>query len=135
MKMNPNHIIICLDDEKIILDSLRGELIRNFGRKYNYEFVDNPSEAIDMIREYQEDNETVILVITDWLMPEMKGDEFMIQVFRLYPQIAMIMLTGQADESAILRAKNNANLFKCISKPWNEKELVSSIQQAIQPTN
>jgi CheY-like chemotaxis protein len=133
--MNPNHIIICLDDEKIILDSLRGELIRNFGRKYNYEFIDNPTEAIEMIKEYQDDNETVILVITDWLMPGMKGDEFMIRVFGTYPQIAMIMLTGQADEAAILRAKNNANLFKCINKPWDEKELVSSIREAIQQVN
>lgn len=125
-------IILCLDDERIILDSLRGELIRNFGSSYNYEFLESPSEAIEVIKEYQEGNDLIILVISDWLMPEMKGDEFLIRLYNQYPGIISIMLTGQANSAAIERAKNEANLFACVSKPWSEKDLVEKIHQAIE---
>lgn len=130
--MNTIPIILCLDDERIVLDSLRGELLRNFGANYMYEFVESPAEAMEVIEEYYESNEVVILVISDWLMPEMKGDEFLIQLHKEYPGIVSIMLTGQADPQAIERAKREANLFACIAKPWSEKELIESMIGAIQ---
>ena len=129
MKIIP--IILCLDDERIILDSLRGELIRNFGSDYQYEFVESPNEALEIIEELQENNDFVILVITDWMMPEMKGDEFLIRIHQKYPRIISIMLTGQADPAAIERAKTQANLYMCIAKPWSEKELVDNIVNAV----
>ena len=129
--MNVIPIILCLDDERIILDSLRGELIRNFGSHYQYEFVESPNEAIEIIQEFKESNDFIILVITDWMMPEMKGDEFLIRINNLYPGIISIMLTGQADPAAIERAKKEANLFACIAKPWSEKELINSIINAV----
>lgn len=129
--MNVIPIILCLDDERIILDSLRGELIRNFGSSYQYEFVESPNEALEIIQEFKESNDFIILVITDWMMPEMKGDEFLIRINQLYPGIISIMLTGQADPSAIERAKTEANLFACIAKPWSEKDLVNNIVNAV----
>jgi len=65
------------------------------------------------------------------LMPGMKGDEFLIKVHQKFPGIVNVMLTGQADEEAIKRAKNLANLHACIFKPWSEEELVETIKTGL----
>ena len=130
-----SYCILCLDDERIVLNSLRGELMRNFGATYAYEFLDSPFDALEVIDEHQQEGADVIVVISDWLMPQMKGDEFLVKLHGKHPRIIKMLLTGQADEAAIDRAKREANLFKCIQKPWSEKELVSSINEAINSAN
>jgi response regulator RpfG family c-di-GMP phosphodiesterase len=61
------------------------------------------------------------------LMPGTRGDEFLVQVHQRYPQIVTVMLTGQADDAAIDRARQEANLYHCLHKPWREEELVNTI--------
>ena len=64
-------------------------------------------------------------------MSEMKGDEFLIEVHQKYPQIVTVMLTGQADEAAVERAKKEANLYCCLRKPWSEDELAQVINSSL----
>lgn len=123
--------ILCLDDEPTILTSLKGQLKRNFGSQYSYEFAESPEEALELIEELMEEGVELLLIVSDWLMPEMKGDEFLIQVHKKFPGIVKVMLTGQADGEAVKRAEKEANLFKCLSKPWNETELVDTITRGI----
>jgi CheY-like chemotaxis protein len=68
-------------------------------------------------------------------MPGMRGDEFLIRVHQQFPNIIKIMLTGQADEAAIERAIRQANLYRCLDKPWSKEELVETIQSALAKTN
>jgi CheY-like chemotaxis protein len=70
--------------------------------------------------------------VSDWLMPGVKGDEFLIEVYKRYPDILTVMLTGQADESAIARARREAHLHACLRKPWTEEELASAISMALE---
>ncbi|MDY7022087.1 MAG: response regulator, partial [Cyanobacteriota bacterium] len=65
------------------------------------------------------------------LMPDVKGDVFLAQVHERFPHVVTVMLTGQADEAAIERAKQQANLYACMSKPWTEKELQRVISTAL----
>lgn len=123
--------ILCLDDEQTILTSLKGQLKRNFGSEYAYEFAESPDEALELIQELVDDGVEILLIVSDWLMPEMKGDEFLIEVHKKFPGIVKIMLTGQADGEAVKRAEEQANLFRCLSKPWNEDELIQTIQSGI----
>jgi CheY-like chemotaxis protein len=123
--------LLCLDDEPTILVSLKSQLIRNFGNKYLYEFAESPYEALDLIDELVEEDIDVILVLSDWLMPGMKGDEFLINVHKKFPNIVKVMLTGQADKKAIQRAIDKANLYKCLYKPWSEIELITTIKSGI----
>ena len=116
--------ILCVDDEKIILDSLKAQLKRNLRRRYLYEFAESAEEAWEVIEELQEDEVDILIIVSDWLMPGMKGDEFLIKVHQLFPKIIKVILTGQADEQAILRAKQLANLHSCLYKPWKEEELI-----------
>ena len=126
-------IIICVDDEKTILDSLKIQLKRNFGPNLVYEFADSALEGLELVEELMEDypEAKFIVIVSDWLMPGIKGDEFLIKIHEKNPNIIKIMLTGQADKAAVERAVNQANLYKCINKPWAERELISAINSVI----
>lgn len=64
-------------------------------------------------------------------MPGMKGDEFLIQIHQKFPHIITIMLTGQADEAAIQRANEQANLYCCLHKPLNSQKLIETIESGL----
>ena len=123
--------ILCVDDEKMILDSLKTQLKTSFGTRYLYEMAENADDAMEVIDEISEDGMDVIVIVSDWLMPRMKGDEFLIRVHEKYPNIVKVMLTGQADEEAVERARKHANLHRCIRKPWTAEELVETIESGI----
>lgn len=123
--------ILCVDDEKMILNSLKAQLKEKFGNNYTYETAENANEATEVIDELRDDNVNVVVIVSDWLMPGIKGDEFLINVHKKYPEIVKIMLTGQADAQAIERSRKEADLFHCILKPWSEDELVTTIQSAL----
>jgi len=121
-------VILCIDDERIILQSLRDQFIRSFGNAYTYEFAESGDEALEVIEELNADSVKILVIVSDWLMPEMKGDELLIKIHQKFPKIVKIMLTGQADTKAITRAREEANLYCCISKPWEEKTLIDAIK-------
>jgi len=125
-------VILCVDDEKIILDSLRTQLKNFFGNQYFYEFAENADDAMEVIEELMEDEYDILVIVSDWLMPGMRGDEFLIKIHKKFPKIVKVMLTGQADEIAIQNAIDNANLHRCIYKPWSETELVTAITTGMQ---
>ncbi|GAK49723.1 two-component response regulator [Candidatus Moduliflexus flocculans] len=116
--------ILCVDDEPIILQSLRDQLEHHFGDQYLYEFAESVDEAFEILAELHQIEFQILLIVSDWLMPDMKGDEFLLQVHRRFPDIALIMLTGQADDTAIARLQESARLTACLRKPWTEQELI-----------
>jgi DNA-binding NtrC family response regulator len=126
-----NTAILCVDDEISILGALKQQLKRCFGERYVYEIAQSVEEAWIVIDELEVENIKILIIVSDWLMPNIKGDEFLAQVHQRFPEIITVMLTGQADEAAIERAKQNANLFACIYKPWSEDDLQKVIGAAL----
>lgn len=124
-------VILCVDDERIILDSLRTQLAAEFGNAYTYEGAEDAEEALEVISELYEEKISLVLIICDWLMPGIKGDELLIGLHKNYPRVIKILLTGQADQVAIDRAKKQANLHSCLSKPWLESELLETIKSGL----
>ena len=124
-------VILCVDDEVVILDSLKVQLKQAFGDTYSYEMAESVDEAIEIIEESVEEDLTIIAIVSDWLMPNIKGDEFLIRVHQRFPWVIKIMLTGQADEKAIERATEQPNLHRCIHKPWAKEELVEAIESGL----
>ncbi len=123
--------IICVDDEALILDTLEIELKKAFNGNYHFETAENADEALEIIEELQEESIETVVIVSDWLMPGLKGDEFLIKVHKKYPNIVKIMLTGQADNAAIERAKIQANLHQCLQKPWNSRDLIETIKSGL----
>lgn len=122
---------MCVDDEKIILDSLKTQLKEKFGSEFVYETAESADDAMEVIEELDEDGYAILVVVSDWLMPGIKGDEFLIDLHKKFPRVVKLMLTGQADEEAIDRATQYANLHRCIHKPWTDEELFDAIQTGI----
>ena len=123
--------ILCVDDESAILKVLKEQLKRCFGKQYIYETAQSAEEAWEIIDDLCEDEIQLLLIVSDWLMPGIKGDEFLIQVHQRFPRIVNVMLTGQADEDAVERARQEANLHGCLYKPWQEEELRQLLSQAL----
>lgn len=124
-------VILCVDDEPVVLESLEIELKRTFGKKYQYEFAESAEEALEIIEELDHDASTILVLISDWLMPGIKGDEFLIQVHKKFPKIIKVMLTGQADSAAIQRAREQADLYRCLYKPWRREDLIEIINAGL----
>jgi DNA-binding NtrC family response regulator len=124
--------ILCVDDETVILNSLKIQLKKEFGNAYVYEVAESADEALEIIEELKEDETDILVIVSDWLMPGIKGDEFLIRVHEKYPNIVKVMLTGQADESAIQRVKEQANLYACLHKPWDNQVLVNTIKTGLE---
>lgn len=124
--------ILCIDDEIVILESLKAQLRKALGQSYVYEVAQDAEEALEIIDELNKDEISILLIVSDWLMPGMKGDEFLIHVHQKFPRTIKILLTGQADQKAIDRAYVAANLHKCLFKPWTEDELIETVQSGLE---
>jgi phosphoserine phosphatase RsbU/P len=124
-------IIICVDDEKIVLDSLKKELKQALGSDIHIEVAESGEEAIDILQESIEDGNETLLIISDYIMPGIKGDEVLQKVKELNPDTYRIMLTGQATIDGVTNAINNAGLYRYISKPWETNDLSMTINEAL----
>jgi DNA-binding NtrC family response regulator len=129
--MSKKAAILCVDDETMVLDTLEIEFHKAFNENYRYEFAESAQEALEIIEELHEEGITILVIVSDWLMPGMKGDELLIHVHNKWPHIVKIMLTGQADQAAIERAQQEAHLLRCLYKPWNSQELVETIKMGL----
>ncbi|MFB2976292.1 response regulator [Microseira sp. BLCC-F43] len=128
-------IIICVYDEKTILDSLRIELKNAFGSEYTIEIAESGEEALEIVREALENQQEIAVVISDYIMPNMKGDELLERIHNLSPNTLKIMLSGQADLAAVGRAIERAKLYRYIAKPWHRQDFkltVSAVNSYIQ---
>ncbi|MEG3898078.1 MULTISPECIES: response regulator [unclassified Microcoleus] len=123
-------VILCVDDEPDILNTLKMQLKNEFKNDYFYELAESGNEALDLLKDFQEEFQ-VIVVISDWLMPGIKGDELLIKVHQKYPKIIKVMLTGQADAAALQRAVKEADLYCCLYKPWKSKDLIETIKSGL----
>jgi CheY-like chemotaxis protein len=124
-------VILCVDDEKLVLDSLVNQLRNHFGSQFVYETAENSEEGWEVIHEMMADGYDVKLIISDWLMPVEKGDKFLISVAEKLPSVSLIMLSGHADDEAVERARQFANMQCFLRKPWDKEQLISEVLRAV----
>ena len=123
--------ILCVDDEEIVLDSLKEQLRRYLPGDYRIETAENGSEALEVLAELEDENVEVPIIISDQIMPGIKGDDLLATVHQLYPSALKIFLTGQAGLDAVGNAVNKANLYRYIAKPWDETDLHMTIREGL----
>jgi CheY-like chemotaxis protein len=124
-------VILCVDDEPMILESLEIQLRAHFGDRFLYESAESASEAIEVIEDLVGNGLRLLVIVSDWLMPDVRGDEFLIEVNERFPGIIKVLLTGQADDAAIQRAWEMAQIHRCLAKPWSPEELFETIQSGL----
>jgi two-component system probable response regulator PhcQ len=123
--------LLILDDEPNVLSALRRMFMNPAGvpaiPKPNIVTFTSPHDALDHIRQ-----NTVDVVISDFRMPEMDGATFLTMVRKLDPDAARIMLSAYTDLDGIVRAINDAGIFRFVPKPWSDTDLRASIVQVLE---
>ncbi len=123
--------IVCVDDEVVVLDSLKEQLKRHLGDRYEVEVATSGTEALALIADLEAEGVEVPLIISDQIVPDLYGDELLARLHVHYPEMLKILLTGQADAAAIGRSVNAADLYRYISKPWDEADLGLTVREAL----
>ncbi|NJL82929.1 MAG: response regulator [Chloroflexaceae bacterium] len=124
-------VIICVDDETTVLKSLKAELKAVFKGDYLIEIAQDGNDALELITELLRDGYEIPLIVSDYIMPDMKGDELLRRVHQLLPQTLKVMLTGQATIEAVADAIQYANLYRYIAKPWQNEDLQLTVTEAV----
>lgn len=123
--MNENrHTVLCVDDEKNILKSLKRLL-----RKEDYRLLTASSgeEGLKVVEEND-----VHMVISDQRMPRMSGTEFLAALKTKHPDVLRIILSGYTEVDSITESINKGHIYKFLSKPWNDQNLKLEIKQALE---
>jgi DNA-binding NtrC family response regulator len=116
--------ILIVDDEESIVNALK-RCLRKVA-DWEIEIFTSGSEALR-----RAEGTSFDLFISDFRMPEMNGVEFLSKVKKIQPNSARIILSGYTDLEALVGAINEAEIFRFINKPWNDYELILTIEQAL----
>ncbi|OOW02853.1 MULTISPECIES: HD domain-containing phosphohydrolase [Pseudomonas] len=116
--------VLLVDDEESILNSLR-RLLRS--QPYEVVLATSGAQALEIMA-----TRPIDLVMSDARMPGMDGATLLAEVHRLYPATSRILLTGYADLTTIIKAINDGQIHRYISKPWNDEELQLVLQQTLE---
>ena len=114
--------LLLVDDEPNILSALR-RLCR--GEGYTILTADNARSALEVMAANQ-----VQVVLSDQRMPNMSGTEFLARARALQPDTIRMLLTGYTEIDSVIQAINQGTLFKFLTKPWDDGELVRNVRDA-----
>ena len=120
-------VILCVDDEAQILSSLK-RLFRRAG--HTTITLGSGAEGLEYLKE-----NAVDLVISDMRMPEMDGNRFLTEVATQWPSVMRMLLTGYSDMESTVGAINNGHIYRYIAKPWDDSDLLLSVQRALESKN
>lgn len=116
--------VLCVDDEENILKSIRRLLAEEDIETLTATSGEQGLEILQSI-------DGIGVIVSDQRMPGLCGTEFLQQAREIAPDVPRIMLTGYADITATIDAINKGGSYRYISKPWNDEELIRTIQDAI----
>jgi len=129
--MDRKGLIICVDDEESVLSTLQEQLMGHFSDTHEVLTSNSAEEALELIDTVQEEGEIIEMIITDQIMPGLKGDEFLKTVHGKLPDVIKILLTGHAGLDSAISAINKGGLNRYIEKPWNMDSIKDDIQSLI----
>lgn len=127
-----SHIILCVDDDKTVLNALRTLLTNTLPEGCRVEVAESGPECIEVCQALEAEGLTPLMVISDFIMPQMRGDELLVRLHARYPSMIKVMLTGQADFAGVRRVINEASLYRFIDKPFKNADMVLTVKTAIE---
>lgn len=130
--MQDSGIILCVDDDTTVLVALRTLLTHVFGSSHLVEIAEGGAEALEILDDLKQQGQHLSVVISDFIMPGMRGDEFLIELHQRSPKTITIMLTGQSDFEGVKKAINQANLYRFLEKPFHHEDIILTVKSAFQ---
>ena len=115
--------VLYIDDETNNLTSFKA----NFRRDFTIHTALSAQEAFDLLK-----TTIVDIIISDQRMPNMTGVEFFTSYLKINPEPIRILITGYADIEAVIDAINEGQVYKYLTKPWNEFELRILIEKSFE---
>ena len=115
--------VLYVDDNVHNLNSFRA----TFRRDYDVHIAESAKEGFDILEKIP-----IKIIVADYKMPVMTGVDFFAEVLKLYPDTVRILLTGYADITAVIGAINQGQVYRFITKPWDEQELRVSLENAFE---
>ena len=116
--------ILVVDDEPVVVQTLSALI--ELETPHTVHAETSPQRAIQLARVTPLD-----LVVSDFLMPELDGITFLLEVRALYPESTLILLTGYADKENAIRAINEVGIFHYMEKPWDNDDLLTIIRTGL----
>lgn len=116
--------VLLVDDEERVTAGLR----RNLRRRFEIETCNDPTAALALVAEQ---DEPFSVVVSDYQMPGLNGIDFLARVRTIAPETVRIMLTGQADLDASMRAVNEGEVFRFLTKPCPSDTLAAALGSGI----
>ncbi len=114
--------VLIVDDDELILKAL-ARILESAG--YEPRCFLSPEEALAAM-----DGEAPVVVISDYMMPTMDGITFLKHARARFPGAVRILCTAAEDFRIALQAVNSGEVFRIISKPWHQQELLATVLQA-----
>ncbi len=124
-------VILCIDDEDIILNTLKRELHDAFGAFCEVEIAHNQNDALNVVTTTLEDGAALPVAISDYMLPDGTGAALLQEIHHRSPSTRNILLTGQISADGIAQAVNAANLYRFIAKPWQKHDLILTVKEAL----
>ena len=122
--------ILAVDDDIMVLNSLRMQLERNFAN-HVLEFAQNVDEAIGVIDELRENQVKLIVIVSDWIMPLKNGDVLAKYVKSMDETVKVVVLSGKLEESKVESYISSNTIDRVVMKPWDEANLMEIIKSVI----
>src|SRR6185295_20335336 len=95
------------------------------------EVAESGEEALELVNELLGAEKNIPIVISDQMMPGIKGHELLTQIHKLTTNTYNVLLTGHSDLEAVAKAVNHANLYRYMTKPWEGQDLIMTVKEAI----
>ncbi len=125
--MDKKKNILIVDDELIILHSLKIQLERGLENTHHIEAASSGEEAIELINEMYEKQTPIYMIISDYNLDDMKGTQVLKHALDLFPDVKKVIISGQLDEEDIRNFHSNYGLDLRLGKPWDIYELLEKI--------
>ncbi len=106
-------------------------MANHFGPELAVEFAESGDEALEIEAELRAQGSELSLVLSDFMMPGMRGDELLVKLHERSPNTVKILLTGQSEMEGVKRAINDANLYRFLEKPFVNEDIVLTVRAAI----
>jgi thioredoxin reductase (NADPH) len=115
----PKPVLLTVDDEPEVLRALESDLRQRYADRFRVMRAGSGAIALGALRQLQERQNAVALLLVDQRMPQMSGIELLEQAMPLFPDAKRVLLTAYADTDAAIRAINSAHLNYYLLKPWD----------------
>ena len=129
--MTGNKVILIVDDEYIILESLKIQINNVLDSNIILEAASSAEEAFTLIDEFYDNQLDLVLVISDYHLDETKGTDIMHYVSKKYPLAHKSILSGRSEMEMIPELADQLGVVNFIAKPWDFEEIKNTIKTAL----